>query len=66
MTTFWDWVVGFLAILAVLCVVALVGLAGHAIYQGYERGEQKREAQNDTKIAKERLLQRAIERSAER
>lgn len=49
-----------LATIATVIVLAGVGLTCYAIYAGFERGEEKREAQNQTRIERERIFQDAL------
>ncbi len=49
-----------LATIATVIVLAGIGLTCYAIYAGFERGEEKREAQNQTRIERERIFQDAL------
>lgn len=49
-----------LATIATVVVLAGVALSCYAIYAGFERGEEKREAQNQTRIERERIMQNAL------
>jgi hypothetical protein len=48
------------AIVTTICVLALLALAGHQIYTSIERGNDRREAENQTKIEREITMQEAL------
>jgi hypothetical protein len=57
----WEWLAAVAGITVVAFLLVCVVLATLSVIHGYERGQDKRAAENQTKIARQHLEQRAFE-----
>lgn len=56
----WRVVASIGATIAAVAVIAAICLGALAAWQGYERGREKRDAQNQTAIEREHIMQDAL------